>query len=398
MKPYIITKNTILSFILFLISPLLSLPAIAYGFMRKNSKSLLFIAFFIGILSYLYIPVETNDKSRYLSLYLYFRTQPSFSLYIIEHSRHDFLYHFIIYVFARLNISVGFIFFFCTSISFLNIFLAFCRYFRNQLSSNKVFIGGIVILIVSLSLPSVFSGVRFFLASSFFIRALFGNEKKTEQYFCYLFSILIHFSFLYLILSVFLYYLFQKTNYAKYIFILSFVFVLMPSSMYDYLFSAISVLGGGFKDKSQQYLYGEDFLTGGLEDGSFAAKFKFYYASIWVFCAYIYVLCTQNMKSQIRTYLYLLFAIINVFYGSPTVFNRYMTLARLCFVFLIVEDFKNYKMYKTYIFFFIVFMGSFIIDLIILRYNLITSFFNNDAFLLYTIIMRDMSVIQNIQL
>ena len=401
MKPFILTKNTVLSFILFFISPILSLPAIVCGVIKKNSRILLLLALFMGVLSYLYIPLETNDKSRYISLYFYFRSHTSFASffqYLLDSGRPDFLYHFVIYFFARLHISVGYVFFFCTSITFINIFITYCRYFRSQLFSNKVFIGGIILLMFSLSLPSIFSGVRFMLASSFFFRGVFGSDKKIEQYFCYILSILIHFSFLYLVLSVILFFFFQKTKNAKYIFLLSFVFILIPSSVYDYLFSAVNVLGEAFKDKSQQYLYGEDFLMRGLEHSSFIAKFKFYYANAWIFFAYIYILITSNRKSQIRTFLYLLFALINVFYGSPTVFERYMTFARLCIILLIIEEFYYFKNYKLYMSFLVVFIGSFIMDLVILRNNLIASYLSEGPFFLYSIMVKDMGYIQNIQL
>ncbi|MDC9499814.1 hypothetical protein PSH39_19820, partial [Pseudoalteromonas sp. Angola-20] len=112
-----INKNTLIMYVLFILSPLLSLPLIFLQLKKKLDKGIIFIfSLFIAILSYRYIPNLTNDKARYIERSEMF-SNFSFSQLLDYFSlvkRPDFIFDTINFIFSKLDVSIGFFFFFIT--------------------------------------------------------------------------------------------------------------------------------------------------------------------------------------------------------------------------------------------------------------------------------------------
>jgi hypothetical protein len=62
-------KYDIVSVILFVVSPLIAIPAIFFGILNKSKFSLQLLALLFGVVSYIYIPNFSDDRSRYFELY-----------------------------------------------------------------------------------------------------------------------------------------------------------------------------------------------------------------------------------------------------------------------------------------------------------------------------------------
>lgn len=393
MKSKLVNRNTLLGWLLFLVSPVLAIPSLILGLFYKQ-KSILYLLFTcVAIISFLYIPLETNDKARYILLYEYFLEHASFECfidYLIIRSRPDFLFHFFVYIFSYLSIPSGFLFFIITFITLYNI----CFLFNKILIDEQVYLLFVLVILVGISYPDLFSGIRFYLASSFIFPSLyyFRYNKKLKLWFSFVLAISIHFSSILLIFSCIIMFLFEKTSMriVKNIFIFSLFFVFLPTSVYESLVSFISVFGSEYEQKGHQYLIGEDFLLRNLAVSGFSAYVKYYYSIVWILLAYVYCLfCKKN--TTFFKYVLILFSLINIFYNAPTVFFRYMTFAKILFALYLIFDSIQTKSYKLIIVFFFVFFGSFTMDIIVLRDNLLTSLFTSDSFFLFNILWKDVN-------
>lgn len=376
----------------FLISPILSVPVTLRGVYFKSFSSLILVALTLGLLSYLYIPTISNDKVNYIELYnLCEKYGFDYLIGYLKNGRPDFILHFLVYLFAYFGLSFSWLFFCVTSFT-----TGVCFYIFNKvgekLSSAEYFFGFLLVLF-SFSLPDLFSGLRFYFASSFvFLGVYFGLlAKKKFSVLYFIVAGLIHFStFLFLGFYIILRLSTKSSRFYRNIFLSSLIFLLIPKSLVLPLFTNLG-LDGVFEDKANIYLGETDFIESGISGGSSNYIVVYLMSISWSFFAYLYLLFKKHQESIILNVVYLFFAGINVFYSITTVYSRYLLVVKFLFIILFIFEQSKEKNRWLQSLFLVSLIINIISNIIVMRYNIIESFFNLDILLLLSIVFKNMS-------
>lgn len=345
-------NNHIGTKILFLLTPLLSIPVVIHGiYKRENSSTLIFI-FIIGIISYLFVPSLTNDKAYYYFIYdnIKYSSFSEFYTFFLT-GKTDFVFYLLIYLFKTLAIPLHFLFFFITSLTLWLWFSPIARFSQKYpLTKNRTVFVFFLIILFSFSPSGILSGVRFYLAISLvfysFCTSFLLNGNKRISLIIIILASLTHFSCV-IFVPVFLLLWLRPNNDKLYVslFLLSFIFILIPRDFLLTQFSRLS-LSDVFESKTSSYLGDSDYIENSLSVGNFNNFLKFFFKTLWVYLAYFYLFFNKK-QSVIRNSFLLAVAISNLFYSAPTVYNRYIILALGLFIILIIRDnwagIKNHK-------------------------------------------------------
>jgi hypothetical protein len=203
----------------FLVNPFLALPFSLIGIYNRHRYALTFLALIVGVLSFLYVPSISNDKARFVYYHMLFEkdsfTFNSFFEYIKD-GRPDFLLLFLIFVFAKLGIAFPFVAFIATFITVLIFFSLFHKIAVGAQLSKASYFQGFLLVLFCLSLQTLFSGIRFYLAFSIALLAFWHGLKHKQHLIAAFFLTVatsIHFSSsLYIPVYIFLH-LFWSKNY-----------------------------------------------------------------------------------------------------------------------------------------------------------------------------------------
>lgn len=373
--------------IIFLLSPVLSIPFILNGIYNKNKRSVFLFVILVGIISFSYIPSITNDKADYYYLYQDFSTYSfaDFREYILLY-KVDFIFYFFIYIFALINIPLHFLFLIVTVFTvaiYFKLFLELAKCLPTL--KNSLFFIYFLLFLFSLSPPNLLSGVRYFMAISIVLNS-FVNYILFKKNFLHCLLLLIlaaltHFSTLVFIPVFLLISLKPKSNkFYRSIFLISFLFVLIPRSFLLDQLSNISLFDT-LDSKVQSYLGEKDAIENSLLIGNWNNASKIFLNTLWVFILYFYLIITRKKNSPIKNLLLLVLSVCNIFYSAPTIYQRYQILALILFIILLfMDNFKKENNLKTIYTLLIILSLNFFGDVYAMRANLIKSF--NDPYLL----------------
>jgi hypothetical protein len=373
--------------VLFIVSPVLAVPAVFYGIYKKNIFNIGLIVFFIGILSFLYVPSVTNDRASYYRFYEIVQVYniKQFVLYLGIIKRPDFILHALIYITAKIGINIQFLFLGITTFTVGSFFYLFNKLIEKDKLSNKLYFIGFLLLLFSFSYPHLISGTKHYFAMALFLLSTYYLviENNTKKSIILIFlSVSTHFSMslfipALLVLKKYPY----KNNLFRAIFILSFIFLLVPKAFISDLVASFPIaFPTGYDAKIDTYIRGEDFIERGLREGSSNYYLVHFFSIAWCYFAYIYLLVTIKRKSIIRNWIYMFFGLINVFYVIPTIYWRYTFVLKMVFALLIITE-LNHKRVKPALLTLGIFCVSILSQIIITRYNLIDSYFNKHMFL-----------------
>lgn len=394
-----VQKGSIESIILFCLSPFLSLPFLLYNLIKGNKIVLLLFSLFIGLISYLFIPTFSNDKTRYLERNIVYKLLDfnQYIVYLAESKRPDFIFETLIYFFSRYQINIHILFFIVTSFSVFSIFKFVLLFIDNV--DKKINIQIFFLLLFSLSLQGVFSGIRFLFGVSFLLWGInyyiIKNRKVGIVFF--LLAIATHFSILFFTPAIILLKLstnnFIKINLFK-LYVVSLLFLLIPQSVFTILLGKVE-FSEGYSNKVNQYSQGEDFVSAGLVKG--IVQQLIYYSRVgWIYVVYIYLLFNKkyDKNSVISKILFCFIFFLNITYSIPTAYSRFLNLIKILFItFIIYEKLTNPKFDKRlFILFFILCGLSFLIDIYILRYNLQSSLLGKNLFTIVNIFSNKFSL------
>lgn len=387
-----IKKNDLISILVFMVSPFFAIPSIIYGVINRSKISLTLLILLFGLVSFMYIPNFSDDRSRYFEIYDDFRNNSFselFAFFIL--SSQDFILQSLFYWASQFQIPAQLVFAFVTMLSIGAIFFIYYKILNSTEFVNKRYgLMSLLLLICSISYLDLLSGTRFMFAVSFVLLAFYLGiiEKKNWVILLLIVASFIHFSTLiflplFLILKVFS----NQYRIYKIIFLASLFFIVLPNSVVMSIFELLG-LGGAIQQKGEVYLGGEDFIEKGIS-GSFGAVFIYYISLFWIFLGYGYLLITLNRNSSIRNVVFLTASLINVFYSTPTIFLRYAIILKFIFVFMMIIELYKYRKNLVIYFFsgiFILILGT---QIIVARNNIEKSFVNAESLLLITIIGKD---------
>jgi len=388
------------SALLFLISPVLSIPLIFRDiYLNKKVGYILFAGIFF-ILSYFYIPktgfffASGGDKSYYINLYNFFLSL-SFqdaTLYI-ENNMTDVTFWYLILIFSHLGIPFPFL-----AGSIIGISLSILFYiFRKSVTENKLskfmILTLFITLICSFHLPSLFDGLRFFFAQSFIILGFYLSLVRNQTLkglTSLLFAATIHFSTVVFFIATLFYVLFQK-NYKllKVVYFFSFLFLFIPAEYFLIYFVNllpyvdIDVI---YLQKYLSYFSEKQFVITNTGHAIYV-----FFGKLWYYLITIYALLNIN-RSENKWFSTLLILLVfaNMTFLFPFVFNRYGFIILVAFVFVVINDYKKYKFNNFFILsFLIISILTTCLDIIIERDSFEKSYARVGLLTLPTMILMD---------
>lgn len=370
----LLRKGNFETTIIFLLSPFLSLPFILFQIKRKSGKiPLILISLIFGIISYLYVPTFSNDKTRYMERYELFKhfTYSELWDYFILVNRPDFIFDHLNYFFSKFNLNLQTLFFLITSFTVYSFLIFIKRINQYYNISFKYTLSSVFLIILSFSYQDLFSGIRFFFAGSLFVWVLYyfiWKKNIFKAIIIYVLVLLIHFSYAFFIPGILLFILFKKYKNIKWILGLSLIFLILPRSFIIDLFNTINL--------PESYMYKADsYLTSERE---FSGDFIIFLhlRRLWLYVTYFYLFTVKRENiNQLFIILMIFISLANITYSMPLVFHRFSILIQLLMAcYLIYEKANGLLKYKTYIVFLGLFFLSRIIELYIIRYNISATF------------------------
>jgi hypothetical protein len=377
--------------LLFIISPFFFLPVTIYGLYKKQAFSLVFLVLTIGLLSYLFIPLNNDDVTRHYNRYIYLQNLSLNGLTASLATLADPFLSFYLFFMGKIGISFQ-IANTLLSLTAVSIYFYIFNKTVDMSMNNKYFLCFLMIFF-SFSLRGIFSGIRSGLATSMVLLSFYNSFLKKRNtnlsIFLLLFASLIHFSTL-LFFPVYFFTLLLKDKpiVAKALFVISFSFVFIPKAALYKILSGIGIFGDAMLFQLEAYLTGGDFIEKGMIENR-SNILIFWGSHVWLFLAYFYLLLTLKRKNTLlRTLLYCNIFFINIFFQTPTVFERYALILKFLFaLFFIFEYIQTKKAGMLYVFC-ALFSLRFIFELITSRYIILKSYFNSETFLLLTALLK----------
>lgn len=369
-------KGSISTLFIFLLSPFFALIPVLLQLKYKKDKYIpILISILFGIMSYLYIPLQSNDKAEYFKNYLIYQTFSISELNqnLIQLKRPDFIFYYLIYFFSRLHIDFNFFFFIITTITVYSFLL-----FAKKILKEEVTIGefnfaipSFFLIVLGLSLPDLFSGIRFLFSGSIFIWSLyyfFWNKNIIKGISILLISIFTHFSFVFFIPPIILLsYISKKIN-PKILLFLSLSFLFIPSESISEFFNFFT-LPENYNIKKEGYLSTEWKLT---ENAVILLHIK----KLWIYFGYVFLLFIDKApQTRIFIMLVIFISFLNITFPTPIVFNRYSVFVSLIFVIYIIYLSYNDLIKPIYFkIFLLLFFISTLIDIYVMRPSFMESF------------------------
>lgn len=377
-----VSRHPLVVFYFFIISPFASIPFIFQALKGGKYKlPVIVISLLAGCISYLYVPNWSNDKAEYVKRYIQYEDFTGFTQffnYVTDLGRADFLFELLNFTFSQAQISINVFFLFVT---FLTVALIFLFNYREALSDqirvgsglNKspLILGTVLCVLISFSLPHLFSQIRFYFAASLFLVGWsFTNIRNYGTALVYLLlAVLTHFSIsLFLVLLIPFRLVLDKPSLVKRVFVVSLIFFFVPLSLVEEMLRLLP-LPTTYSLKAELYLNSETEFTPAY------VLINFYLKNLWLWLLYFFVLMSKP-KQQRGWILFMLFSsAINIFASLPWVFGRYSILLKILGTTLFVKDVFFNKQKKHFkIVFVMALVLSFALDLYVMRYNFMASF------------------------
>lgn len=352
-----------LNILLYLISPIISLPTILLGLVKRRLISYIVYALFIAFISYMFIPTIEMDKSRHFEFYQYIKhfSLQEFFIYNFKDSP-DFLFRLFLYLGSVIGISFHHIIFFVTFLTVYLIFLTYYKYIKNSGLSKRYNIIIAFLIIFSLSYIDIISGLRYTLALALVFYGFYiGIKSHKKMGFIFIFlGLLTHFGIISFLLLYLIYPLLDKIHIKKLkiLLLISVFFVLIPQSLMLEIFQSLGI-SKAIDTKANAYLGGNDIEN---TKDTFSTLFIKFFNIIWVILISLYILIKNASKTESIYYKILIYLLIftNVFISIPIIFNRYALFIKLFLVlFLLDNELKKNNIKITLVFLFIFFVISF---------------------------------------
>lgn len=391
-----VKKHTLESFIFFLLSPVITILFQIFFIIRGSRFALNMLIFSLGLVGYIFVPSFTNDKTRYYERYEILKDLDfgGYVSYLIVQARPDFIFESLNFLFATSNLNIQILFFLINTFSIYTIF-RITDLITNYFSYNKYRKVCFFLILFSFALQHLYSGIRFTFATCIFLWAIYYWQYKKELHksiILILITVFTHFSMA-LPIGIFICYkLFPHFNY-KSIYIISFVFLIVPKELLSQLFNLFQI-NEGYSTKVDLYVNQDDFITQNFEN-NVSSVIVYYIRNAWIFLGYIMLFFTKREKNNhILQILFLFFAMVNVFYAFPTIYSRYLILVKFIFtIFLILRHLRIGNNKLTYIYLFLYFLTT-VVDIYVIRPNFIATLYDNSIFTLITILLREVGLEQ----
>lgn len=363
-------SRTIYKNSLFFISPILSIPLILVDIYKRKEIGIMFFCLFLSLLSFYYIEHIDYDKVYYVELYHFYRQyEINDFLKLIVFKHQDFIFYSIIFFFASIGLPFQFTSAFVTFITTYFIFSSFHHVaLANSLQSKKYFYYFLLVLF-SLSLLHLFSGIRFYLGASFVIYVFFNAENKSfrSNLMLLILAGFTHFSLLLFIPVFIVTYSKKKKKLLRLVYIISLIIAFLPK---ERLLNSLnlSYFNEFIQLKVSGYLSGDDIIESQIKSGSMYYRVKIVLHQI-SFVIMNLIILLRNRKFSSFSNIVLIISVSNLFYSSPVIYERLLVLSvfSMIVLFISLSNVKNKlidRILKS--FFIIIIISYFLLDFTLL--------------------------------
>lgn len=372
----------VLSFVIFLISPIISGVTGILGIIKNTRYSYITFSLFISYMSFSFIPESIWDKTRHIEFYELVKDYSlnQFLTYNFSESP-DFVFRAILYLAGATKNNVHIMIFFVTFITFYLVLKVF-EEFRKQFTEPNILFP--LLTLLSFSYLDVFSGLRYTLAISLIFYAYYEGlikKNKNVAVFCLLIGVFTHFSVTLFVAIYFLMPVLIRVDIykAKVLLVFTMFFLVIPQDLILSLFQLVG-LSGVLEYKVNVYL-SEDAVA--EEINGFAAQFVTYSNVIWIYFTSFVLLIERRQSNEFYKILIWILIFINVFYAFPVVYNRYALFLKFIIVLYVIKA-RSLRLQLIYfVFFSIIFLNQ----LVIMRFGFFDIILNpNKWFLFYQLL------------
>ncbi|MEK6449964.1 MULTISPECIES: EpsG family protein [unclassified Myroides] len=248
-------KRSLIPFLIFLISPIFSLPFILHDVYFRKRGALFILAMFMGILTYLLLPDWSLDIARYYRGYqeMEYFSLKDFLSYL--ETRTDYVFYLLFFIFNKLSAKFQLLLFCLSTFNFFVFFYLFDHIIGKKIVNNRVYFFSFIFYFFSITILYYLSGTRYVLGCSFFLLSIlffYFKDSKLKGGLFFVLSLLTHIGVL-IYLPVFI--LIYKVKNRKLMIKLSCVtFVLFTLIPVQGLLSLISPILPGFSNKAIIYI------------------------------------------------------------------------------------------------------------------------------------------------
>jgi len=319
--------------ILFVISPFWAIPFVLFQLYktRRPIYSVL-ISIFFGITASLLAP--TGDLYRIYINYFSFQDGNISTLITYLQEKPDFLFYFIVYLFAKLGISIRILIFI--------LIFSFYQLSFNLLLKQKKYIGFFVIILFILQFDFLLHGLflRFPMSMLIVIYAYLNKiEGKKYILILLLLASVIHFAAL---ITIPLFYL-SKINLKKLNLYFLFSLFIMPFGSLLLIFFISKLLElfptMPLSEKLHSYILGYWALEY-FEERTWKALLQFYFERVLYIIILLYFVFTKD-RNKYRNHALLFFILINILFSFPNLFSRFSILGNFFGLYAIVKENKK---------------------------------------------------------
>lgn len=205
-------KYAILAFVLFLISPLVSLPFLLLSIFNRERIALFVLALFFGVLSFYLIPTWELDISRYYFMYDRIASVNFNGLKKVLEEQNDYFFFFIYFIFTRFGIGFQTYMLIVSTLCFYSCFRVGDFVIRRFNPTRLSYFVLMISFVLSLPILSMISLTRFSIAFVFFMLYVYyhlKSKRKTSLFFLLL-SCFTHFAFSVYVPFLILFYFFRN--------------------------------------------------------------------------------------------------------------------------------------------------------------------------------------------
>jgi hypothetical protein len=247
---------------------------------------------------------------------------------------------------------------------------------RNKIQVKSIWILFFITLLLSISQPHLFSGMRNYLGVAFnfaaFYYAIISKNKMKTIPLCIL-AVFTHFGTLPIVIMTLLLAWFNYQKGIKIFFLISLIFIFLPRGL---LFENIKGFSSNeiYSYKITSYLGSENFLEKSVKEGNSNNYLRIVFNTFWYWFGLIFVFLNfKSNGSRLFTGLLAALAICNIFYSAPDIFDRINLFAEIILILCIFESISNkYSLFVNIFSIYIIFNSLF--DVITLRENYFKSY------------------------
>ena len=325
--------SDIVTGVLFFFLPFWSIPLIIFQLIKtRRVFYTMLISTFFGLTASLLAP--TGDLYRLYITYFDFQEYDFDAFSTFLSVKPDFLFYALLYVFAKLGLSIRLIIFFMT--------FSFFQLSFGLLLKHRQKINVLILLLFVMQFDFLLQGLflRFPLAMLFVIYAFIRKlEQKKYSFLILLLAASIHFAAL---IAIPLYFLSKVSNKKLNIVLLISLFI-MPIGSAVFIFLATHFIEYfpdiPLKLKIESYFLGYWALEY-FDDRTWKALLQFYTERALYITILLYFLLTKS-KNIYRPYVISFLILINILFSFPNLFSRYAVLAIFFGLFTIVMEQKK---------------------------------------------------------